>query len=294
MNYEELKSLVLGKIKEYPQYRQRALQELMRANIAYQNNINVVDDLNKLKEENDLSDGYILPFFLGLYDEPKELKPIELVQVNDGDGGGLDIDVDLSSAGKELVKQHLIEQYGKDRVFGVGTYTTIAISSAIRDILRMEKVDFKSANNFCAEIDTELSFEENMENYRKNFPQLYDFYLAHRTGLDYVPKICNMIRGTGTHAGGIVILDKPIYEYIPVIRVRGELSTAFTESGSQQELDGLGLIKYDALAISQLDVIDEALNLAEKDGFYLIEDDDGIQKIVSKAYLLEKGINIGE
>ena len=143
MNYEELKSLVLGKIKEYPQYRQRALQELMRANIAYQNNINVVDNLNKLKEENDLSDGYILPFFLGLYDEPKELKPIELVQVNDGDGGGLDIDVDLSSAGKELVKQHLIEQYGKDRVFGVGTYTTIAISSAIRDILRMEKVDFK-------------------------------------------------------------------------------------------------------------------------------------------------------
>ena len=89
MNYEELKSLVLGKIKEYPQYKQRALQELMRANIAYQNNINVVDNLNKLKEENDLSDGYILPFFLGLYDEPKELKPIELVQVNQGTDSGL-------------------------------------------------------------------------------------------------------------------------------------------------------------------------------------------------------------
>ena len=68
------------------------------------------------------------------------------------------------------------------------------------------------------------------------------------------------------------------------------MGCAFCESGSLQELDELGYIKFDMLAISQLDTIDQALDMAEEEGFFKIEDDDGIIKIVSKAYLLEKGI----
>lgn len=290
MEFEELKSLVLKKIEEYPEYKFRAMQELMRANIAYQNNINIVDEINKLNNNDDLSDGYILPFFLGITSRPTALKPIELKQHNSDSSGGLDVDVDLSSAGKPLVKAYLEEKYGKDHIMSVGTYMTIQVSSAIRDILRRENVPFAEVNKFCSELDPELSFEENMERYRQNFKPLYEFYLAHKVGLSYVPKICNMFRGMGKHAGGIVILDKPVYEYIPVIRVQGELATAFTESGASQELDMLGLIKLDMLAISQLDIIDNALTLAEKDGFFEIEDDDGIKKIVSKAYLMEKGM----
>lgn len=297
MEYEELKKLVLSKISQFPQYKDRAIQELMRAKIAYDDGINLVDNLNELKSKNNLSDGYILPFFLGLTEEPKEIKPIELKQVKAGGGGGLDIDSDISTAGKPLVKAHLEEKYGKDHICSVGTYTTIGMASAIKDILRKEKVNFTVSNKFCSELDNELTFEENMENYKTNHPDLYHIYEQYKPLLDFVPKISSMIRSVGKHAGGVMVLDKPVYECVPVIRPQGELATAFTESGSAPELDDLGYVKYDLLAISQLDTIDDALRMAENDGFFEIEDDDGIVKIVSKAYLLEKGLTeeqIGE
>ena len=100
-----------------------------------------------------------------------------------------------------------------------------------------------------------------------------------------------IIHNCGKHAGGVLILDKPVYECLPVISPKGEISSAFVESSSSTDLDELGFVKYDLLAISQLDTIDSALDLAEKDGFFKIIDDDGITKIVSKAYLLEKGLS---
>lgn len=289
MNFNELKKKSLEWLKNNPEYKLRLTEELAKAKIAYDNDIDLVDELKKLKEEDNLSDGYLLPAVLGLT-ELTELKPIELKQVKNGDGGGLDIDTDISSAGKPLVHQYLEEKYGKDHVLSVGTFTTIGMASAIKDILRKEKVPFTVSNKFCSELNNELTFEQNMENYKNSFPELYGIYLQHKAYLDFVPYLGNVERGIGKHAGGCLILDKPIYECIPVVRVQGEIASAYTESGSKQELDQLGYIKYDLLAISQLDIIDDSLDMAEKDGFYKIEDDDGIIKIVSKAYLLEKGI----
>lgn len=302
MNYEELKKLVLEKLKVYPKYKERAIQELMRAKIAYDNDVNLVDELTNLKSNNNLSDGYILPFFLSLAEEPTEIKPIELKQVKAGGGGGLDIDSDISTAGKPKLKSYLEKKYGKEHIVSVGTYAAIGKASAIKDILRKEGVAFALSNKFCSELKDENSFEEDMENYKHNFPDLYRFYETYKPLLDFVPRISNMYRSIGKHAGGVMVLDKPVYECVPVVRVhrptseqkegetKYELATAFTESGSAPELDDLGFVKYDLLAISQLDTIDNALNMAEKDGFFKIEDDDGIIKIVSKAYLLEKGL----
>lgn len=425
MEYNELKKLCLNWIKDKPEYKQRLIKELSRAKIAYDNKINLVDELNSLKASDNLSDGYIIPAILGLTKTPevKELKSIELKQVKAGGGGGLDIDTDISTAGKPLVKEYLEKKYGKDHILSVGTFATIGLASAIKDILRKQKVEFSISNKFCSYLDPELSFEENMENYKKNYPDMYNIYLKYKLYLDFVPKfstairscipyyglvntdkgkieICKLnpgqysiayitsngtiaytrrytlyfngrkdvfeiktneksIRATtehqffttngikevkdlkigdevfdlnlnhlkiisinkvdncdvfdiknkeenlyknepnficddilvhncGKHAGGVLILPKSANECVPVIRAQGELASAFVESGNAQNLDEMGIVKYDLLAISQLDLIDNTLDIS--DGFYKIEDDDGIIKIVSKAYLMEKGI----
>ena len=141
MDYEERKKLIIDKTKSIPQYKERAMQELIKNKIAYSDGINLVEELNKLKSENNLSDGYIIPFFLGLYEEPKEIKPIELKQTKSGGGGGLDIDTDLSTAGKPLVKQFLEKKYGKDRICSLGTYGTKGLASAIKDIVKYRKLN---------------------------------------------------------------------------------------------------------------------------------------------------------
>lgn len=93
-----------------------------------------------------------------------------------------------------------------------------------------------------------------------------------------------LVHNSGKHAGGIVILPKPVYNYIPVDRVNGDIITAFPESGQEQVLDELGIVKYDILGISILDVISDTVDMIDEE-LYLVEDDDGITKVVSKSYI---------
>lgn len=209
--------------------------------------------------------------------EPSEL-------ISESNKMGLDIDVDFSSAGKEIITKHLKEKYGEDRVVSVGTYSSLGQASAIKDILKREGVEYSQANLFCSYIDSELKFDENIESFKQNNKIAYEFYLNHKNALDYVPKILKKIRSVGKHAGGILILPSPVYEHIPVERVQGELVSAFVESGSSTTLDELGYTKYDLLAITVLDVIDNAVDMIEEK-IYLIEDDDGIIKAVPESFL---------
>lgn len=281
MNFEELKKTCDDKIKGFPQYEKKYKTEISKAKIAYENNIDLYEDFVKNKEK--ISNRYIIPFLLGFTNKVIDM-PIELKQAKVGSGGGLDIDVDFSSAGKEIVTKHLKEKYGEDRIISVGTYSSLGQASAIKDILKREGVEYSQANLFCSFIDSELKFEENIENFRQNNKTAYEIYLKHKNALDYVPKILKKIRSVGRHAGGILILPSPVYEHIPVERVQGELVSAFVESGSSTILDELGYVKYDILAITVLDVIDNAIDMIEED-IYLIEDDDGIVKAVPASYL---------
>ena len=98
----------------------------------------------------------------------------------------------------------------------------------------------------------------------------------------------------GQHAGGCLIMDKPVWEYIPVVHTKDGVSSAFVENGGNTELDELGVIKYDFLAITVLEVISNAVESVESmgDSFVKIEDDDGIVKIVPKSYLQNKEIEV--
>lgn len=94
----------------------------------------------------------------------------------------------------------------------------------------------------------------------------------------------------GQHAGGCLIMDKPVWEYIPVVHTKDGVSSAFVENGGNTELDELGVIKYDFLAITVLEVISNAVESVESmgDSFVKIEDDDGIVKIVGASYVKNK------
>lgn len=93
-----------------------------------------------------------------------------------------------------------------------------------------------------------------------------------------------LVHNSGKHAGGVAVLSKPVYEIAPVDKVSGNLVTAWPESGQVQTLDEAGIVKYDILGISILDVIANTIdNINEK--LYLIEDDDGIEKIVPESYI---------
>ena len=69
-------------------------------------------------------------------------------------------------------------------------------------------------------------------------------------------------RQAGMHAAGVVIADKPLWEYVPVYQPPGEkyLVTQF----AKDEVEEAGLVKFDFLGLKTLTVIQTAINLVNR------------------------------
>ena len=81
-----------------------------------------------------------------------------------------------------------------------------------------------------------------------NFPELWEV----------ASKIEGLVCRMGTHAGGIIFVDKPFTESISLMRAPdGTLITAF----DLHDCRTLGLIKYDILAVNALDKMHNTIDL---------------------------------
>lgn len=285
MKYKEIKKFCDEEIKKYPEFAKRYKKEIGRLSRFEKNGRNIYQEFQEKKEK--INNAYVVPFLLGFTNEVDLNKSMESVQVACGASGGIDVDTDMSPAGREVLFKYLENKYGKDRVFSVGTYSRLGIKSAVKDILRVYKVDFKESNEFTGKLDSTLNLEDNIVMIQETYPNLYKFYLKNKEIIDMSKDLDGKIRQISKHAGGVVILDRPIYELIPVERVRGTVLTAFPESGSDSVLDELGIIKFDILGISVLDIIKNTIEQIDED-IYLIEDDDGIVKAVLESYVHNK------
>jgi len=263
--------------------KEKLEKELKLADRYYENGI----DLEKKLRKTLPNTKHLIPFLLGITDG-YSLLDFDYIQVKDGASGGIDIDYDMEGEGREKVVEFLKKNFGEENVLHVGTLSTLGLKAAIKDVLRVYGVDYKETNEFTKELDANLSFKENYELKIKNNIYLNDFYEKHKEKIEIALRLVDKIRGRGKHAGGIIVSDKPIYEYIPVERVQGEIVSAYEESGQNQVLDEIGLVKIDLLGISVLDTIKNAINLIDED-LYLIEED-GIEKIVGESYI-KKEIN---
>lgn len=293
MNYKEFREVAITKLQEL--YKKETLsqdfmlrfkKEIDKAENYY---IDGVDLYEEFKNKKSL-EKYVLPYVLGFNNKYDLSGKLEVIQIKQGDSGGIDVDVDFESAGREIIINYLKGKYGEDCVFPVGTISMLGLKSATKDLLKYYGASYAESNEFTGSLDNDLSFEENIESFKVTNKKLYNFYLRNKKILDLTPKFFNKARNMGKHAGGICILPKPIYNYIPVERSSDTLVTAFQESGQTATLDSLGIIKFDILGITVLDNIKEAVSLIDEE-LYLIEED-GVEKIVPKSYLEEKGVAV--
>lgn len=148
-----------------------------------------------------------------------------------------DVDIDYDSKGRyEVIK------YAKDRwgAIPVATYSRYSDDSLHNDLTKYFEID-KGVRD---------SIKENGINseYYKKFVSENPFY-----GECY-NAISGQMKHIGKHAGGVVITDKNI----PTIHTSsGEIVASWTEGLHGKELSEVGVIKYDILGVSSLDVLAE-------------------------------------
>src|SRR5256885_1447201 len=79
--------------------------------------------------------------------------------------------------------------------------------------------------------------------------------------IEFARALEGLTRSTGMHAAGVVIGEKPLWEYVPLCRGQnGELVTQF----AKDEVELAGLVKFDFLGLTTLTVISEAVKLINR------------------------------
>src|SRR5437660_6078887 len=176
-----------------------------------------------------------------------------------------DFDVDFCQDRRGEVINYVTEKYGKDNVAQIITYGALSAKSAIKDVARVMGLPFAEVNELTRNIPNLIdghpaTIEKALE-VEPKLTQIQEQKPIFKTIVEYARALEGLTRSTGMHAAGVVIGEKPLWEYVPLCRGQnGELVTQF----AKDEVELAGLIKFDFLGLTTLTVISNAVKLINR------------------------------
>jgi len=166
-----------------------------------------------------------------------------------------DFDVDFCMRRRDQVVNYVREKYGKDRVANIITFGTFGAKMIVRDLARVNELEYAEANKIAKMIPDELNIT--LDDSVKKSPELAAEITHNPVAKIIIEQgrvIEGMIRNTGKHACGVIIADQDITNLVPVTLQEGDLTTQYPKGPSED----LGLLKMDFLGLKTLTVIDDA------------------------------------
>lgn len=179
-----------------------------------------------------------------------------------------DIDVDIADIRRDDVISYLKEKYGQDSVAQIGTFGTMAARGAVRDVTRalgypyalgdqIAKLIPMGSQGFPMTIEKALEMEDDLRKLHKENKDVQEI-------IKYAKKIENCARHISTHAAGVLIAPKPLYEFTPVqLDKDGQIITQYDMYTGDR--DGVvNLPKFDILGIKNLSILANSVALVKK------------------------------
>ncbi len=172
-----------------------------------------------------------------------------------------DIDIDFCYERRGEVIEYVNAKYGEEKVAQIITFGTMKAKNAIRDVGRALDIPYETVDKVAKMVPGELgiSIEKAVEKSAE--------LRAAIEGSEEIKKMIKiskdlegMSRHAGTHAAGVVITKENLDEYVPLYKGDKGLSTQFTMG----TIERLGLLKMDFLGLRTLTVIQDAIDLVEK------------------------------
>jgi DNA polymerase-3 subunit alpha len=176
-----------------------------------------------------------------------------------------DIDTDFCVERRDEVIAYVTEKYGKDRVAQIVTFGTMAARAAVRDAGRALGVPLPDVDRVAKLIPsgpTGLSIAAAVEQI-SDLAVLYQGNAEIRKLLDTAKTIEGLSRNAGTHAAGVVISDRPLIEYVPLVKFDGGVNTQY----DMEWIEKIGLLKMDFLGLRNLTVMHNAVREIRRTAF---------------------------
>ncbi|MDI6854469.1 MAG: DNA polymerase III subunit alpha [Deltaproteobacteria bacterium] len=173
-----------------------------------------------------------------------------------------DIDMDFCFERRGEIIHYVAKTYGYENVAQITTFGSMKTRQVIRDVGRALEVPYAEVDKIAKLVPEQLNITLSQALERE--PRLRELRDANPTVKDILSiaeKLEGLPRHASTHAAGLVISDKPLWEYLPLYKgSKGELVTQFDMKGVEK----VGLVKFDFLGLRTLTVIDQAVRLIRR------------------------------
>jgi DNA polymerase-3 subunit alpha len=188
-----------------------------------------------------------------------------------------DIDVDVPINKREQIIQYIKDTYGADKVSQMITFNTIKGRGALKDVLRVYgNISFDEMNNITRHIPDEAKIADELQEMREETGEASIIRWALENNGEDLKEWCHIdengslqgplakrfeqaIRLEGTksnqskHAAGIAISSSPLREMCPMIY--DSKNNQLIAGMEMQDLENIGIIKFDILGVAMLDKI---------------------------------------
>lgn len=169
-----------------------------------------------------------------------------------------DIDLDFEDKKRGQVKEYLKKKWGAENVAGISTFTTFRPKGIVKDVSRVMGVDYSYVNGLTPLFDTLDELERN--------PKASKLIDEHPEVIRIARKVEGRVKGAGAHAAGMVVASRPLHELVPIETRKEEGNDERIEvvAYDMNEVADLGLIKFDALGLKALAIIEDCSNIIKE------------------------------
>ena len=176
-----------------------------------------------------------------------------------------DFDLDYPDDQRDQMIEYTIQKYGDDQVAQIVVFGTMKARASVRDVARVMDIPLDEVDAIAKLIPAgpKVTLEMALENVNE-LKELYHKDKKVKKLLDTAQKLEGVARHISIHPAAVIIADKPLVNYTPLLRAPGKAVRDYITQFTYPVLESLGLLKMDFLGLSTLTIMRVASQLIEE------------------------------
>ncbi len=174
-----------------------------------------------------------------------------------------DFDIDFCQDGRERVIDYVKQRYGAESVSQIATFGTMAAKAVLRDVGRVLDLPYLFVDKFVKLVPNELGIS--LAEARAKEPQIDERARDEEELAELLPlaeKLEGITRNVGMHAGGVLIAPGRLTDFCPLYRAEG--SESMVSQFDKDDVEAIGLVKFDFLGLRTLTILAEAVRFVQR------------------------------
>ncbi|MBA4696490.1 MAG: DNA polymerase III subunit alpha [Legionella sp.] len=165
-----------------------------------------------------------------------------------------DFDIDFCMEGRDRVIDYVTEKYGRQSVSQIITFGSMAAKAVVRDVGRVLAFPYGFVDTIAKLIPFEIGMTltkalDDVQELRRRYEE-EDV----KTLIDLALKLEGITRNAGKHAGGLVIAPSKLTDFTAIYCEEG--SSHIVSQFDKDDVEAVGLVKFDFLGLRTLTIID--------------------------------------